>query len=52
MSEEFLPSNKDIVYLNAAKAIGLQYSTTYLHAAFAPKGNRICIKAVHVIVAD
>ena len=44
ISAEFLP-NKDVVYLNAVKAIGLQNSKTYLHAAFAQEGNRICIKS-------
>ena len=41
---EFLVSNQDEVYLNAMKAIGLQYSKTYLSAAFAQEGNRISIK--------
>ena len=32
------------MYLNAVKAIGLQNSKTYLHAAFVQEGNRISIK--------
>ena len=51
LSAEFLPSNKDIVYLNAVKAIGLQNSKTYLHEAFVPKGNRICIKEIGLLIA-
>ena len=34
-SAEFLRNNKDLVYLNAVKGIGLQNSKTYLRAGLA-----------------